>query len=208
MKRFLKEVYHEVITRIPKAPTKREAVLRFWKEADVTGYLSGDERSRFLLTLIQKYAQKNANIMELGCNCGRNLQYLSNAGFKHLSGVEINKSAVQRKITKALIYNASVEEKIQTFNTDEFEVVFTMAFLEHVHPASEWVFSEIARITVGVLITIEDEVGYSWNHFPRNYKRVFERLGMRQIEVCDCRGVDGLGTNFFARVFIKQVKKP
>lgn len=101
------------------------------------------------------------------------------------------------------IYNVPIEEIIKELRDGEFDIVFTMAVLEHIHTDSEWIFSEMVRITKDFLITIEDERGISWRHFPRNYKNVFESLRMKQIEEINCSEVDELGSDFFARIFKK-----
>ena len=47
---------------------------------------------------------KNLNILELGCNVGRNLNFLLNDNFKNLNGIEINTHAVElcKKVYPAL----------------------------------------------------------------------------------------------------------
>ena len=80
--------------------------------------------------------------------------------------------------------------------------MFTMAALQHIHPDSEWVFPEIVRIT-DTLITVEDEVATTWLCFSRNYKAIFEKLGMKQIEALSCANVPGLSCDYIARVFGK-----
>jgi hypothetical protein len=80
-----------------------------------------------------------------------------------------------------------------------------MATLEHIHDDSAVeVFANISRITAKCLITVEDEVGISPLHFQRNYKTIFERLGMKQIVNCIPSHVEGLGFDFQARVFRKK----
>jgi SAM-dependent methyltransferase len=104
-------------------------------------------------------------------------------------GIEINKDAVEllkksypEMARKIIIHNQAIEDVIKGFKDDAFDVVFTMAILQHIHPKSEWIFSEIVRITKSFLIIREAEGYISWRHFPRNYKKIFERLGMKQIE--------------------------
>jgi len=167
-------------------------------------------RSEFLVKIVTRYAKQNASILEIGCNVGRNLNHLFLAGFKELTGIEISKNAVQllrqsypEMARLTTIYNAPVEEVIRGLTDGEFDVVFTMAVLEHIHTDSEWVFPEIVRITKDLLITIEDEQTPSWRHFPRNYKTVFEPLGMKQIEELNCNSVGGLDSNYLLRVFKK-----
>jgi len=57
-------------------------------------YIYPVERSKFLLKFIKRYADFQASILEIGCNVGRNLNYLFNAGYKELGGVEISQEAL------------------------------------------------------------------------------------------------------------------
>ena len=127
-----------------------------------------------------------------------------------MHGIEISQDAIQllkqtypEMASLIKIYNTPVEEIIRIFTEGQFDVTFTMAVLEHIHTNSEWIFSEIVRTTNNYLITIEDECCLSWRHFPRNHKKVFEPLGMKQIEVINCGDTTGLSSDFFARVFKK-----
>lgn len=127
---------------------------------------------------MKRYSNSNPNILEIGCNVGQNLNYLFSAGFDKLTGIEISEDAVvlmkksyPRMAKNAKIINKPVEDAIGTFKENEFDIVFTMAVLEHIHPDSDFIFPEMARITNRYLITIEDERWVSWRHFPRNYKK-------------------------------------
>lgn len=104
------------------------------------------------------------------------------------------------------VYNKPIEDSIHNFEYNSFDLVFTMAVLEHIHTDSEFIFPHIVRITKKILVTIEDEKGISRRHFPRNYKKVFESLMMRQIEEISCRKIQvcGLNRNFVARIFKKE----
>ncbi|KYK28210.1 MAG: class I SAM-dependent methyltransferase [Theionarchaea archaeon] len=195
----------------------RSDLHQYWKEPwdDLNlpqFYLEGETRSQFLVEIVKRYARPEARILEIGCNVGRNLNYLFLAGFRELSGIEINEKAIQilrqsypEMAGHANIYNKSVEEAIRDFEDNEFDIVFTMAVLEHIHRDSEWIFSEMVRITRNFLITIEDERSVSWKHFPRNYKEIFESQIVKQVEVINCSAVEGLDSNFFARV-LKKVR--
>ncbi|MDP1853042.1 MAG: methyltransferase domain-containing protein [Candidatus Omnitrophota bacterium] len=205
------------IRKIYTKRKKREELFDYWTSPNdgnnnPTEYLKCRERSAFLLNLITKYLDKKDRVLEIGCNVGRNLNELFCAGFNNLSGVEINKNAIE--IMKTVypnmaqvikIYQGPVENFIGSFEDDSFDSVYTMAVLEHIHTDSEFIFSHMARIARKILVTIEDERGVSWRHFPRNYKKVFEDLGMRQIEEISLKQtkVEGLDKKFFARVFKK-----
>jgi 2-polyprenyl-3-methyl-5-hydroxy-6-metoxy-1,4-benzoquinol methylase len=172
-----------------------------------SGYFQGIERSEFLLALVKQYVSTDASIIELGCNVGRNLNHLWEAGYKNLAGVEINKQAIRLmhegfQDMKATIHQGTIEDMIKGLG--QYDLVFRIAVLEHIHSDSEGVFAEIARITKRYLITIEGEKNVvSELHFPRNYKNIFEEVGLRQIYEKHLSQKEGLNTKFYARVFEK-----
>ena len=149
-------------------PKSRDELHQYWKQPWDNmnlpqGYLKHEARSLFLVDITKKYASSSAStILEIGCNVGRNLEYLYRFGFRQLSGIEISESALQLlrqsypdMSSCATIYNSPVENVIRDFNDGQFDIVFTMAVLEHIHPESEWVFPEIARITQSPSMRIE-----------------------------------------------------
>lgn len=194
----------------------REDIHEYWRRPDdganePRSYLEKAERSRYLVGMLERYTDHDARVLEVGCNVGRNLAFLHDAGFKHLTGIEISQDAVDvmraefpEMAREASIICGAAEDVVRDFDDGALDVVFTMAVLEHVHTESEWIFGELTRITNDLLITIEDEAGLSWRHFPRDYGRIFERLGMRQVEEHTCDGSEGLSPSFKARVFRKR----
>lgn len=205
------------LSRLARPVKSREELHKYWRRPQDPGnwpqdYMSGEERSRLLAELACKYCRHDARILEIGCNVGRNLNYLFLTGFKSLEGVEINADAV-RLLKKtypdmaqyATIHNSPVENVIEYFESDVFDLVFTMAVLEHIHPDSEWIFPEMARITKSTLITIEDENDVSWGIFPRNYRKIFETLEMKQAESFRLNEISELGASYTLRVFEKTV---
>lgn len=212
------DVAHRVYQRLTYRPKRREELHEHWKKPTDQGnlpenYLQGSVRSAYLVELVERFiggVGREARILELGCNVGRNLDHLFRAGFKDLTGIEINPEALEilRKRFPELsgiakIEIGSIEERIKAYDDGRFDVVFTMAVLEHLHFESEWVFAEMARVTKHLLVTIEDERSLSDRHFPRRYDRIFTGLGLKQVEFQECVKLEGLGPGFFARVFQK-----
>lgn len=179
----------------------KDKIHEYWRDPAIPqGYFKGEVRSRYAVDVIKDYANADSAILEIGCNVGRNLRSLHQAGFKNLAGIEINSKAVElfKKKYKLpiVVYNSPIEKKMKDFEDKQFDVVYTMAVLEHIHPESEWIFKEMERIAK-VLVIIEDEVGKDWKHFPRNYRKVFKN----QIREENCQKVEGLGKDFYMRVF-------
>lgn len=174
-----------------------------------TAYLNKTTRSQTLLNIIKRHSKPHDNILEIGSNIGRNLKHLFDAGYKNLHCVEINHEAINQMkhffpevAENTEIYVDSIENVIIDFADEQFDTVFTMAVLEHIHFESEWIFPEIARITGNTLITIEDERTESWNHFRRNYKDIFKKMGLKHVDVSKPKG---LSRSFKARVFKKTM---
>jgi SAM-dependent methyltransferase len=194
----------------------KDELQKYWRNSDKmnnnpSGYLQGSsKRSEYLVSLVKQYVKPDdaSSIIELGCNVGRNLYHLWKAGYHNLSGVEINPQAL--KLMKqnfpdmqVKTYEGSIEDRLKELG--EYDLVFTMAVLEHIHGDSEWVFSEMARKAKRYLITIEGEKkNESELHFPRNYKNIFEGLGMQQVYEEHLSQKEGLNTNFYARVFSRN----
>ncbi len=188
----------------------------YWKKPndsdnDETLYLDGEStlpRSEYLLGIVKRYFSKEAKILELGCNVGRNLNYLFQNGYNNISGIEINASAValMRKnypemMNHSNIMNGKIEDYINSFKDKEFDLIYTIAVLEHIHTDSEWIFEEMVKKSKYIL-TIEDEGAVSWRHFPRNYKKVFKKSTM--IESSQTPLIPGFTQSFKTRLFLNQ----
>ena len=194
----------------------RKSILAYWRNPDdgannPEDYLKDvcQQRTKTLVDIVKRLSiSKNAKILEIGCNAGRNLEGLRLAGYVDLYGIEINEKAIalmksQFPELSASLVIAPVEEKIREIPDNYFTLIFTMAVLEHIHPNSEWIFAEMSRITK-YLITIEDEHQRSWRHIPRDYGCIFSGLGMEQI---GSGAIKGLSRSFIGRVFRKEEAK-
>lgn len=220
VKSTLRPLYHLYVRERRNFALKRNDLQQtheYWKnptdaDNDPTDYSSQllERRSEELLQLFRVYAPDTASrVLEVGCNAGRNLNYLHRHGYRNVSGIEISPAAVEtlKRVYPALtahatIYNIPVEEQIRKFSDGQFDVVFTMAVMEHIHPDSDWVFKEMARVTSKVLIAIENEQDVSERTWRRNYRKVFEALGMQQ--VFEKNKLAELPAEFVARVFVKS----
>ena len=172
-------------------------ILNYWKNNKSPYYQTGKERSEYLLKLFRKYANKDQKILEIGCNVGRNLKYLEDNGYKNLTGLEINPEAVKNKICKADIICSSVEDFFLK-SKEKYAIIYTMACFEHIHYDSNWVFDYIEK-AADMIITSEDEKEKTWNHFVRNYKKVFKNK--KQVYRRNNWNIKGLNRNFITRVF-------
>lgn len=132
--------------------------------------------------------ERHAPIIELGSNVGRNLAYFHRRGFVRLTGIELNPTAVSlmgacfpetAALTKTHV--GAIEDVLPECPDDAFEACVTMGTFMCVHPSSEAVFGHVSRVTRRYLLTIEDETNDGPRYCPRNYARVFDRLGWREL---------------------------
>jgi len=77
-----------------------QTVYEFWDQEKPQNNYFGtpdwSERSETILRALDSYLNKDDIILEIGCNAGRNLNHLYNAGVHNLKGIEISQSAVNR----------------------------------------------------------------------------------------------------------------
>jgi SAM-dependent methyltransferase len=195
-------------------------VMDYWiSESRHEDYVDGKARSDILTGLVtEAWPDKSISILEPGCNIGRNLHYLIEEGYTNLSGIDVSPRTLpfmQRAFPDVAdtitFYEGSIEDYVEDFSDGQFDVIVTMAVLEHIHPDSEWIFEHLVRVARLGIVTIEDEVNNkSRRIWRRNYKDVFESLGIAEDFSCNCsvyhlskRDFGGRPKRFWARRFVK-----
>jgi SAM-dependent methyltransferase len=185
-------------------------VLRRWTERtgeyspSYYAYYGPNETSDLIRRRLDSFVSQEATVLELGCSSGRHLAHLYEHGYENVSGVEINGEAfdVMEETYPALrahgtFYDDAIENVVCDFDDGQFDVVYSVEVLQHVHPDNEWVFEELSRITDRLLVTVENEgteeyqrpdeygVNYVNDDFPLYYRpwnRVFADLGFVEID--------------------------
>lgn len=182
------------------------SIREFWLRESPKGYLDSSTYLRTDYLVKKVHGLAVSEILEIGCNCGRNLEGLRLSKAYNLFGVELNKRAVTvMQLRHSELYKQAIiiNEEIEKVDLDikKFDLVFTMAVLEHIKD-----IEFLKRIRTKYFITMEDERGRPrWWYFKRNYKEVFENLGYRQIEEENLGGI--IDENFTYRLFINQQPK-
>jgi Methyltransferase domain len=156
-----------------------------------------------LVTLVEKYTEKDSSILEVGCREGNNLISLFQAGFTRLVGLESNPAKVagfknrHTKIAKRIdVITGPIEELVRGLEDSTFSLVLTVGFLFDNDRDHTWLFPELVRLTSHFLISIEDERAGS-------LKGVYERLGLKEVETKNVSAMKELDSVFFGRVFKK-----
>jgi SAM-dependent methyltransferase len=183
-----------------------------WSPAQVAGYWAGQEHddqanapstySRKPLEVIDwlrefwtPEAGPESSILEVGTNAGPNLEGLRRAGYTDLAGVEINPAAIEEMkrvfpelAAMADIHQGHAENALAGVPDSSRDLVFSMAVLVHVHPASNKVMEEMVRVARRYVCVLEAEDVTCGYLFARNYRRVFERLGCTEVRTAPVLG--------------------
>ncbi|MCU0289361.1 MAG: class I SAM-dependent methyltransferase [Acidobacteria bacterium] len=127
-----------------------------------------------------------SNILEIGCNAGRNLNYLFNKGFRNLTGIEIGTYALELfektfpgafRSTNIIAGNAA--EEIKKLESNFYDLVFTHSVLVNIAARHNHIFREMCRVCRGYILTLESE-GHL-RAFPRDFRRIFEKNDFAQV---------------------------
>lgn len=108
---YLKEEYHEH---------------RHWGLTD---------RSEKILDYFKKYVKKEDSILELGCSSGRNLIYLSKAGYLNLSGLEMFPVKAREEFTL-------IRGRYEDVELEDYDVIFSASFLQEFQPFPQDLFNK------------------------------------------------------------------
>jgi SAM-dependent methyltransferase len=130
--------------------------------------------SKNLVDEIIKYSKKNFKILDICCNTGRYLNYLSNYGYKNLYGVDINKDAIShaKKNRKLNLKHSAIENYLLKKKDNYFDITYTHgATIELVKPTFN-IIAEISRVTKLYTIIIIWENDHS---FPRFWRYEFKK---------------------------------
>ena len=127
-------------------------------------YYGPNETSESIRRILDRFVDRDAAVLELGCSSGRHLAHLQEGGFENLAGVEVNEDAFDVMgetypdlAARGTFYHDAIEDVVGDFEDDRFDAVYSVETLQHLHPDAEWVFAELARITDQILVTIENE---------------------------------------------------
>ena len=168
-------------------------------------YYGPNETSTVVRDIFSEHLHRDATILELGCGSGRHLAHLADHGFTNLSGIDINAEAfdTMRETYPTLAADGTfhcdpIEDIIEGFDDGQFDAVYSIETLQHLHPDVEWVFEEVARITDDILVTAEIEepvhesspsdadVNYVDDDTPlyyRDWNEIFTSLALTEVDV-------------------------
>ncbi|MFQ5646279.1 MAG: class I SAM-dependent methyltransferase [bacterium] len=157
-------------------------------------YTKHDNSIDLLFQEVLPLLGKEAAILEIGCNCGRSLKYLHDKGYRNLTGIEIGEEAVNLmkeifpevyQSSKIIVGNAV--EELKKHESKAYDLVFCHSVLVNIKDNS--IFSELTRVCRGYILNTESEGSYK--SFPRNFEKMYERVGYKMILQRFCVSLNG-----------------
>lgn len=136
--------------------------------------------------IIALVPERNASILDMGCNVGRHLDYLHRQGYRNLRGVDWSSAAIRDMATSypemhtaARLTNASFEDFLSS-NPEPVDLVYTRgATFELVHPSYPLV-RQVCRIAKHYVVLVITEAGHA---YPRFWEYEFAREGFELIHL-------------------------
>lgn len=170
-------------------------------------YLNHTWGQRIAATVFPSRVGWDWSVLEIGCNTGKTLAYLYDMGYRNLTGVEINRKALDigrrhfPDLEHVELICSAIENVINLLH--EFDVIYAGGVYMHLPYELDWVFDEIAKKARRLILTAENELDTDFYRFARNYKTVFESRGWTQVEEESGANFPPLPASTVKRVFVK-----
>lgn len=144
-------------------------------------YVELDALSAPLLNEIMARAESpDCEILDLGCNSGRNLNALFERGMRKLHGVDVQREAfdsMERNFpemkAKSTLHIRSFQDFLPRIRDKRYEIIFSEAAVEFVPPSLP-IVKHLARLARKAVILMVAEGGHS---YPRLWETEFTRQG-------------------------------
>ncbi|MFB6117584.1 class I SAM-dependent methyltransferase [Halosegnis sp.] len=165
-------------------------------------YKGANGTSETLRDLLVARVGRDASVLEVGCNVGRHLAYLHDAGFTDLTGVDINPAAVTKLQETHPSLAAAGQFRVGDIAAvagqlpaGAFDVVYSVESLQHV-PDDGRVFDDVARAAGDLLVTVENERAApakstvespdgDLSIYHRDWHEIFTSRGLGAVAVAD-----------------------
>lgn len=163
--------------------------------------LSPFRRWQVGVSLLPKFVPEG-RLLEIGCGNGERLLFLQQHGWKHLYGVELVAVAAEQAQSQGLhVVCGTIEEKIELYPDNHFDVIMSSMVLEHLYdpfavvkqvaaklkPGGQFLFSTVTRDSLDAKLYGKFWAGFD---FPRHMvylrRKDIEELVQERFEQLEC----------------------
>lgn len=164
----------------------------YWKTRNIgdrhgpNEYVNEDSTTHLLFDELLKTVDNNASFIDIGCNAGRNLNYLFKKGFTNLAGIEINPASIHVTMKKEFphlyqtgnFYVGNAAHEIKKIENDKYDIVFSNGVLEHIPPKYMSLFKDMVRVSRRYIVIITSE---NSRVYPYDFEKIFVDLGCKTV---------------------------
>lgn len=148
-------------------------------------FLAIDNQTIALFEEILDHTSLTDSFLEVGCNAGRNLDYLYLQGYRNLSGIEISPFAIDvfretfpRSFASSTIYIGDAISELMKIPDQSIDIVFTCTVLTIIKNHENLLFSELTRVSKKFIFLLEMLPTPAFNApFHHEYEKIFPQLG-------------------------------
>lgn len=174
------------------------------KQRDPEHFSRIDQHGEILMQeILERATDHSTPILDLGCNCGRFLDFLAKRGYINLHGVDISQAALDymqsifpESYVAVKLTRATFQEFLQKSETFSYGAVFSRGATVELVPPTFPLIKQLCRITKEYVILMIDENGHS---YPRFWEAEFEAHGFLLVKLL--RPVSADGGNISLMVF-------
>jgi SAM-dependent methyltransferase len=149
-------------------------------------YIQEDNSTYIMFEDLLKVIKADSSFLEIGCNAGRNLNYLLKRGYTDLAGIEINDPSINVVLKehfpdlykKGSFFIGNALDEIKKIPDARYDVVFSIGVLEHIPYEEKTLFNEIARVSKQYIAII---TGAKSRLFNYDYENIFRKAGYTTI---------------------------
>ncbi len=173
-------------------PWKRDE-REYWRSREMgeqhgpENYIQEDNSTYVMFEGLLKALGQEASFLEIGCNAGRNLNYLLKQGYTDLAGIEINDASINVVLKehfpdlyeKGTFFIGNALDEIKKIPDERYDVVFSIGVFEHIPYEDKALFNEVARVSkqyIAIITSVRSRL------FHYNYEKIFRKLGFTTIE--------------------------
>jgi SAM-dependent methyltransferase len=187
---------YKAFPEIGNAKTTGDLISEFWKNVPAEDW--GNAPSRYAQSTrtwdiewmkrhVDRLLPARGSVLDFGCNAGRVLHCLVEAGYRGF-GVEINPKAVELgkksfpSLERATFFVGDGPESLKKVPTGSIDLIYSCHALRHVAPEKiDAVLAEFSRITPKYILTHEDEASFSYRTYPHDYRDKLQALGWMNV---------------------------
>lgn len=158
----------------------RKVIGRLYRLSNIILGWRYDWETRAIRNFFRKYVSPQNKILDVGCGYGRNLRTLRAAGYKNVTGVDVNPEIVKANLTSGL---DAMTTKVFHKTKDKFDAILLSHVVEHFTPEALLKFLDyyLKRLVPGGYLIIATPLHSAYFYDDFDHIKPYQPTGFLQI---------------------------